>query len=51
MHVKVFNLMSRVNETKFLVPHESCKCRLFESACNLRQKWNHDKFECKTPTN
>ena len=43
--------MSRVNETKFLVPHESCKCGLFESVCNSRQKWNHDKCECKTPTN
>ena len=24
MNVKLFNLMSRVNETKFLVQHNSC---------------------------
>ena len=27
MNVKVFNLMSRVNETKFLVQHEWCECK------------------------
>ena len=27
MKVKVFNLMSRVNETSFEVQHESCKCK------------------------
>ena len=51
MHVKVFNVMSEVNETRFLVQHESCECecRLNESVCNSKQKWNHDKcrFECK----
>ena len=36
MNVKVFDLMSRLNETRFLVQHESCdcKCRLNESVCN-----------------
>ena len=36
MNVKVFHLMSRGNETRFLVQHESCecKCRLNESAYN-----------------
>ena len=33
MNVKVFNSMSRVNETRFLAQYESpeCKCRLYKS--------------------
>ena len=27
MNVKVFNLMSKVNETRFLVQRESCDCK------------------------
>ena len=48
MNVKVINSMLGVNETKFLIQHESfeCKCRLNESACNSKQKWNHDKCWC-----
>ena len=47
MNVKVFNLMSGVNETIFLVQRESCKCRLNENVYN--SKWNHNKcrYECK----
>ena len=39
MNVKVFYLMSRVNETKFLVQHEwfKCKCGLNESVYNSKQ--------------
>ena len=49
MNKKVFNLMSGVNETTFLVQHESfeCKCRLKGSLCNSRQKWNHDECRCE----
>ena len=38
-----------VNETRFLVQHESCesKYRLNESICNSSQKWNHDECWCK----
>ena len=40
-----------VNETRFLVQHESCdsKCILNENVCNSNQKWNRDKcwWECK----
>ena len=45
MNVKVFDLLPGVNETKFLVEHESCecKCRLNESVCNLKQKRSHDE--------
>ena len=27
MNVKVFNSMSGVNETRFLVQHEACECK------------------------
>ena len=48
MNVKVFNLMSRVNETRFLVQHESCVCKCInESICSLKQKWNHDECCCE----
>ena len=51
MNVKVFILMSKVNERRFLVQHESCeyKYRLDEKACNSKQKWSHDncRYECK----
>ena len=38
INVKVFNLMSGVNGTRFLVQHQSCewKCRLNESIYNLK---------------
>ena len=49
MNVKVFNLMPWVNETRFLVQHWpcECKCRLNESECNSKQKWNHDECWCE----
>ena len=45
MKVKVFNLMSRVNETSFEVQHESCKCKctLNGNLSNSERKWHHDK--------
>ena len=43
------NSISGVNETRFLVQHESCKCKfgLNESVWNSKQKWNHNDFWCK----
>ena len=43
--LKVFNLMSEVNETRFSVQHESCECKyeFNEGVCNSNQKWNHDE--------
>ena len=40
LNLKVFNLKSRVNETRFLVQHESCECkyRLNGNLCNLKPK-------------
>ena len=42
--------MSRVNETRFLVQHESCECQcgLNENVCNSKQEWNHDKCLCES---
>ena len=43
--------MSVVNETRFFVQHESCKCkcRFNESVCNSKQKWNPNEcwYKCK----
>ena len=46
MNAKVFNLISGVNETRFLVQHK-CECRLNKSVRNSKQKWNHDEYRCK----
>ena len=42
---KVFNLMSRINETRQIIWHETCKCmcRLTSAVCNSGQVWNKDK--------
>ena len=39
INLKVFNLMSRTNETKYIKLHETCKCkcRLDASVCNNKQ--------------
>ena len=49
LNVKVFNLMSRTNETKHIEWHETCKskCRLDASFCSNRQRWNDDKRRCE----
>ena len=49
LNVKVFNLMSRTNETKNIKWHETCECecRLDGIVCNNKQRWNNDKCRCK----
>ena len=49
INVQVFNLISRINETKHIIWHETCKCicRLTAIVCNSRQRWNEDKCRCK----
>ena len=49
LNVKVFNLMSRTNGTRFIKWHETCKykCRLDASVCNNKQRWNNDKCQCE----
>ena len=45
LKVKVFNLMTRTNETKSIRWHETCKCgcRLDAIVCNNKQRWNNEK--------
>ena len=49
INVKVFNLMARINETRQIVWHETCKCicRLTSAICNSKQIWNKDKSRCE----
>ena len=49
INVKVFNLVSKTNETRHIKWHETCKCkcRLDTSVCNNKQRWNKDKCRCK----
>ena len=48
LNVKVFDLMSRTNETRFIKWHETCKCicRLDGIICNSKQIWNENKCVC-----
>ena len=47
--VKVFNLMSGTNETRYINLHETfkCKCRFDASVYNNKQHWNEDKCRCE----
>ena len=49
LNVKVFNLMSRSNETRSIKLHETCKriCRLNKIICDNKQKWNKDQYRCE----
>ena len=49
LNVKVFNLMSRINETKNIKWHETCKCecRFDVIVCNNEQSWNKNKCRCE----
>ena len=49
LNVKVFNPVSRTNETIHIKWHETCncKCRLNASVCNNKQCWSDDKCRCE----
>ena len=49
LNVKVFNPISRTNQTRDIKWHETCncKCRLDVSVSNNKQRWNDDKCRCK----
>ena len=49
MNVKVFNPMSKTNETTQVKWHKTCKCkyRLYANVCNRNQCWNNDKCRCE----
>ena len=48
LNVKVFNLISRANETRHIEWQETCKCKckLSKSGYNTKQRWNEDKRRC-----
>ena len=48
-NVKVFNLISKANETRHIKWHKTCKfkCGLDASVCNNKQRSNEDKCRCK----
>ena len=41
--------MQRINETRQIIWHETCKCvcRLTSSVFNSRQIWNEDNCRCE----
>ena len=49
INAKVFNLMSRSNQTRHTELHETCKCkcRLDSGVFNNKQRWNEDKYRCE----
>ena len=49
LNVKVFNLMPRTNETRFIEWHEACKCkcRLDAIVFNNKQRSNKNKCRCE----
>ena len=48
VNMKVYNFLMRLNETRNVLWHESCKCvcRLNSSVCNSNQIWNSDTCKC-----
>ena len=48
VNMKVYNFLMRLNETRNVLWHESCKCvcRLNSSVCNDKQIWNSDTCRC-----
>ena len=48
IYMKVYNFLMRLNETRNVLWHESCKCvcRLNLSVCNNKQSWNSDICRC-----
>ena len=48
VNMKVYNFLMRLNETRKVLWHESCKCvcQLNSSVCNSKQIWNGDTCRC-----
>ena len=49
MNIKVFNMLVRINETRKITWHETCKCifRFTSAVCNNKQEWNENKCRCE----
>ena len=48
VNMQVYNFLMRLNETRNVLWHESCKCvcKLNSSVCNNKQIWNSDTCRC-----
>ena len=48
INMKVYNFLMRLNETRSVLWHGSCKCvcKLNSSVCNNKQIWNSDTCRC-----
>ena len=48
VNIQVYNFLMRLNETRNVLWHESCKCvcKLSSSVCNNKQIWNDDTCRC-----
>ena len=48
VNMKVYNFLMRLNETRNVLWHKSCKCvcKLNSSVCNSKQIWNCDTCRC-----
>ena len=48
VNMQVYNFLKRLNETRNVLWHESCKCvcKLNSSVCNNKQIWNDDTCRC-----
>ena len=48
VNMQVYNFLMRLNETRNVLWHESCKCvcKLSSSVCNSKQIWNSDACRC-----
>ena len=48
VNMKVYSFLMRLNETRNVLWHESCKCvcQLNSSVCNSKQIWNSDTCSC-----
>ena len=48
VNMQVYNFLMRLNETRIVLWHESCKCvcKLNSSVCNNKQIWNNDTCRC-----
>ena len=49
MNIKVFNMLARINKTRKITWHETCKCvcRFTNAVCNDKQEWNENKCRCE----
>ena len=48
VNMQVYNFLMRLNETRNVLWHESCKCvcKLSASVCKNKQTWNDDTCRC-----